>query len=143
MRRPKLAAALSAGVLVALALPALGMKTVDPGVDALPQDLSAVQVYNRLQTAFPGEQAPAVVVVRAPAIDGDVEDAIAELLRQAVASGAAHEPISTEVNTDRTVARLHGRAFARTLDRAGLVTPEPKKRPKTVSPSSAPPQASR
>ncbi len=106
MRRPKLAAALSAGVLVALALPALGMKTVDPGVDALPQDLSAVQVYNRLQTAFPGEQAPAVVVVRAPAIDGDVEDAIAELRRQAVASGAAHEPISTEVNTDRTVARI-------------------------------------
>ena len=106
MRRPKLAAALSAGVLVALALPALGMKTVDPGVDALPQDLSAVQVYNRLQTAFPGEQAPAVVVVRAPAIDGDVEDAIAELRRRAVASGAAHEPISTEVNTDRTVARI-------------------------------------
>jgi uncharacterized membrane protein YdfJ with MMPL/SSD domain len=106
MRRPKLAAALSAGVLVALALPALGMKTVDPGVDALPQDLSAVQVYNRLQTAFPGEQAPAVVVVRAPAIDGDVEDAIAELRRQAVASGAAHEPISTELNTDRTVARI-------------------------------------
>jgi uncharacterized membrane protein YdfJ with MMPL/SSD domain len=106
MRRPKLAAALSAGVLVALALPALGMKTVDPGVDALPQDLSAVQVYNRLQTAFPGEQAPAVVVVRAPAIDGDVEDAIRELRRQAVASGAAHEPISTEVNADRTVARI-------------------------------------
>jgi uncharacterized membrane protein YdfJ with MMPL/SSD domain len=106
MRRPKLAAGLSAGLLIALALPALGMKTVDPGVDALPQDLSAVQVYNRLQTAFPGEQAPAVVVVEAPSIDGEVEDAIAELRRQAVASGAAHEPISTEVNADRTVARI-------------------------------------
>ena len=68
MRRPKLAAAASAGLLVALALPALGMKTVVPGVDALPQDIDAVQTYNRLQTAFPGEQEPAIVVVKAKSI---------------------------------------------------------------------------
>ena len=73
-RRPRaapaaLVASLSAGVLVALALPALGMKTVDPGAEALPQDLQAVQVYNRLQAAFPGETEPAVVVVKAPSID--------------------------------------------------------------------------
>jgi RND superfamily putative drug exporter len=106
MRRPGLAAALSAGMLVALALPALGMKTVVPGVESLPQKLEAVQVYNRVQAAFPGEQEPAVVVVRAPSIDREVEAAIADLRRQAVASGAAHEPISTEVSTDRTVARI-------------------------------------
>ena len=69
MRRPQLAAALSAGLLVALALPALGMKTVVPGVEALPQDLNAVQAYNRLEQAFPGEQVPAIVVVKAPSID--------------------------------------------------------------------------
>jgi RND superfamily putative drug exporter len=106
MRRPGLAAALSAGVLVALALPALGMKTVVPGVEALPQKLEAVQVYNRVQAAFPGEQEPAVVVVQAPSLDRGVEAAIAELRRQAVASGAAHEPVSIEVSHDRTVARI-------------------------------------
>ena len=56
------------------------MNTVVPGVEALPQDLEAVQVYNRLQTAFPGEQAPAIAVVKAPSVDDpDVEAAIGEL----------------------------------------------------------------
>jgi uncharacterized membrane protein YdfJ with MMPL/SSD domain len=107
MRRPKLAAALSAGLLVALALPALGMKTVLPGVDALPQDLGAVQTYNRLQESFPGEQEPAIVVVKAKSVDdAQVATALADLRREAVASGAAHEPITTEINADRTVARI-------------------------------------
>ena len=106
LRRPKLAAAASAGLLVALALPALGMKTVVPGVEALPQDLGVVQVYNRLEAAFPGEQEPAIVVVKADSIDGEVEAAIADLRREAVASGAAHEPITTELNAARSVARV-------------------------------------
>jgi uncharacterized membrane protein YdfJ with MMPL/SSD domain len=107
LRRPKLAVALSAGLLFALALPAVGMKTVVPGVEALPQGINAVQVYNRLQTSFPGEQEPAIVVVEAPSIDDpSVQTAIADLRREAVASGAAHEPITTEVNAARTVARI-------------------------------------
>ncbi len=107
LRRPKLAVALSAGLLVALALPALGMKTVVPGVEALPQDINAVQVYNRLQTSFPGEQEPAIVVVEAPSIDDPtVQTALAELRNEALASGAAHEPITTDVNAARTVARI-------------------------------------
>jgi RND superfamily putative drug exporter len=107
LRRPLVAATVSAGVLVALALPALGMKTVVPGVDALPQNLGVVQVYNRLQDSFPGEQTPATVVVSAPSVDDtDVRAAIAELRREAVASGAAHEPITTRINADRTVARI-------------------------------------
>jgi RND superfamily putative drug exporter len=40
-------------VLVALALPALGMKTVVPGAEALPQDLPAVQTYNRSRRPSP------------------------------------------------------------------------------------------
>src|SRR5687768_311968 len=39
LRRPLLSATLSAGVLVAIALPALGMKTVMPGADAFPRSL--------------------------------------------------------------------------------------------------------
>jgi uncharacterized membrane protein YdfJ with MMPL/SSD domain len=107
LRRPLLAALVSAGVLVALALPALGMNTVLPGVEALPQNLSAVQTYKRLERAFPGEQAPAVVVVKARSIDDPkVEAAIGELRRKAVASGEAHEPVTVAVNDARTVARI-------------------------------------
>jgi uncharacterized membrane protein YdfJ with MMPL/SSD domain len=107
LARPKLSAAASTAILVALALPALQMNTVEPGVEALPQDLEAVQVYNRLQDAFPGEQAPAIVVVRAPSVDDpDVEAAIRELRYRAVASGAAHEPITVDVNDAHTVARV-------------------------------------
>jgi uncharacterized membrane protein YdfJ with MMPL/SSD domain len=107
LRRPLLAAVVSAGVLVALALPALGMKTVVPGAEALPQDLSAVQAYNRLQKAFPGETDPAVVVVKAPSVDApQVEAGMQELRREALASGKVHEPITTTVNADRTVARI-------------------------------------
>jgi uncharacterized membrane protein YdfJ with MMPL/SSD domain len=107
LRRPLLAALVSAGLLVALALPALGMNTVLPGVEALPQDLQAVQTYNRLEREFPGEQAPAIVVVKARSIDDPkVEAAIGELRRKAVATGQAHEPVEVEVNDARTVARI-------------------------------------
>ena len=107
LRRPLLSAALAVGALLALALPALGLKTVEPGIEALPQDLRAVQVYKRLETAFPGEQVPALVVVKARSVDDPrVEAAIGELRRRAVASGAAHEPVRIDVNADRTIARI-------------------------------------
>jgi len=106
LRRPLLSAIVSAGLLLALALPALGMKAVVPGAEALPKNLAVVQVYDRLQAAFPGEQEPAVVVVQARSIDARVEAAIDELGRRAVASGTAHEPITTQVNPAGTVARV-------------------------------------
>ena len=94
-------------VLVALALPALGMKTVVPGAEALPQDLPAVQTYNRLQAAFPGGQDPATVVVKAPSIDNpQVKTAIADLQRQALAGGQFHQPVEVSVNKARTVAQI-------------------------------------
>ena len=94
-------------VLVALALPALGMKTVVPGAEALPQDLPAVQTYNRLQAAFPGGQDPATVVVKAPSIDDpQVRTAIADLQRQALAGGQFHQPVEVSVNRARTVAQI-------------------------------------
>jgi uncharacterized membrane protein YdfJ with MMPL/SSD domain len=107
LRRPLLAAVVSAAVLIALALPALGMKTVTPGAEALPQDIPAVQAYNRLQKAFPGEADPVVVVVKAPSVDAPrVKTALGELERRALANGQVHEPITTTVNTERTVARI-------------------------------------
>ena len=107
LRRPLLSAVVSAGLLVALALPALGMKTVVPGAEALPKDLQAVQVYDRLQQSFPGEADPAVVVVKAPSVDDPrVESAIADLRTRALASGQVHKPVTVSVNDARTVAQV-------------------------------------
>jgi uncharacterized membrane protein YdfJ with MMPL/SSD domain len=107
LRRPLVSVALSAGLLVALALPALGMKTVVPGAEAFPKELEAVQVYDRLQQAFPGEADPAVVVVQAPSIDEPRVDAAIENLRAgALASGQFYEPVTVEVNEARTVAQI-------------------------------------
>jgi RND superfamily putative drug exporter len=107
LARPLVSAVAATAVLVALALPALGMKTVVPGAEALPQDLPAVQTYNRLQAAFPGKQDPAVVVVRAPSVDApEVRSAIASLEREALADGGFRRPVSVDVNADRTVAQI-------------------------------------
>ncbi len=54
-----------AGCCVALALPALGMHTINPGVAGLPRSLPIMQTYDRIQAAFPGGPLPAVVVVQA------------------------------------------------------------------------------
>jgi uncharacterized membrane protein YdfJ with MMPL/SSD domain len=107
LRRPVLSAVLSAGFMLALAAPALGLNTVVPRAEALPQDLSVVKVYKRLQNAFPGEAEPAVVVVRAQSIDDpSVQTQIRRLEHNALASGRVHKPITVDVNPARTVARI-------------------------------------
>ena len=107
LAHPLVSVVSATAVLVALALPALGMKTVVPGAEALPQDLPAVQTYNRLQAAFPGGQDPATVVVKAPSIDNpQVKTAIADLQRQALAGGQFHQPVEVSVNRARTVAQI-------------------------------------
>lgn len=65
LRRPAVSATLATAVLVALALPALGMRTALPGMEDLPRDLAVMQAYDRLEAAFPGGQEPGIVAVRA------------------------------------------------------------------------------
>lgn len=76
-RRPVAWAVTSASLLVALALPALGMKTSLGGLETLPQDLPGVQAYHQLQGAVPsdGEALTFVASVPAGAAD-DVEGAL-------------------------------------------------------------------
>ncbi len=104
MRRPALAAALSGGALFALALPALTLHTQLPSFTDLPKSLPIVRTYESIQRAFPGAQTPARVVVSARDVTRpEVQRGIADLKREAVASGQMFEPISTEVNPARTV----------------------------------------
>jgi uncharacterized membrane protein YdfJ with MMPL/SSD domain len=104
MRRPAVAALLSGGALLALAMPALTLHTQLPSFTDLPKSLSIVRTYESIQRAFPGAQTPAKVVVSARDVDApDVQQAIAGLKREALASGQMFEPVSTEINPSRTV----------------------------------------
>jgi RND superfamily putative drug exporter len=105
LRRPVLSVVLSGGLLLALALPALGITTINTGIQGLPRDLPVMQTYDRIQAAFPGGPQPAVVVVQADDVTAPaVERGIADLRREALATGQLSEPISVTVNPDRTLA---------------------------------------
>ena len=107
LRRPLLSAVLAGGLLVALAVPALQLRMVQPGPDTFPQSLPAVQTYNKMQQSFPGTALPANVVVEAPDVNAPTMQAAIERLRErAVASGRMHEPITVDVNENGTVANI-------------------------------------
>jgi uncharacterized membrane protein YdfJ with MMPL/SSD domain len=100
-------ALLAGGFLLALALPALQLRTVQPGIDTFPQDLPAIQSYNRIQAAFPGSEIPASVVVKASDVTApQVQEAIGQLQWRALDSGRLHEPITVDVNEAGTVATV-------------------------------------
>jgi uncharacterized membrane protein YdfJ with MMPL/SSD domain len=105
LRRPAIAATAAAAVLIALTIPALGMKTGNPGVNGLPQDLAVTKALNRTQAVFPGGGTPAQVVIQARRVtDPDVENAIQRLERGALNSGRFSNPTQVDVSPDRTVA---------------------------------------
>jgi uncharacterized membrane protein YdfJ with MMPL/SSD domain len=107
LRFPAAAAALSAGFLVLLALPAFGMHTKLLGFNDLPASLKIVQTFDRIEQAFPGSPSPATVVVKASDVTSpEVRAALVELRRQALASGLMKEPIRTIVNQQHTVAEV-------------------------------------
>jgi len=107
LRRPLLSAVLAAGLLLALAAPALQLRLAPQGTESFPQSLEVIKTYNRMQEAFPGTALPATVVVKAPSVHTPaMQRAIAELERRAPASGRAFEPITVDVNKDGTVANI-------------------------------------
>ena len=107
LRRPVLSAAISAALLVALAVPALQMRMADPSPETYPAHLDVVKTYKRMQVAFPGTALPANVIVKAPNVNAPaVREAIGQLEQRALASGRAHEPITIDVNRAHTVANI-------------------------------------
>jgi len=107
LRRPALSAALAAGLLLALAAPALQLHLTPQGTESFPQSLEVIKSYKRMQEAFPGKALPAEVVVKAPDVQAPaVHAAIAELERRAIASGRMYRPITVDVNKTATVADI-------------------------------------
>jgi RND superfamily putative drug exporter len=106
LRRPALSAALAAGLLVALAVPAVQLHTAQPSIDTYPQHL--LVTYNRLKDAFPGTDVAANVVVKAPNVEAPaVQEAIGQLKWRAIDSGVMNEPIDVDVNDTGTVANIN------------------------------------
>ncbi len=107
MRRPGVSAVLATAVLGAMAVPAFALKTASPGMDDFTNDLPIIESFYRIEAAFPGGADPATVVLRAADVTAaPVTDAIDEFRRVALATGQLHEPITVEVNPDRTVALI-------------------------------------
>jgi uncharacterized membrane protein YdfJ with MMPL/SSD domain len=108
LRHPKAATVLAGGALLALALPAFGMKTANLSMQQeLGDGLPIVQTYDHINTAFPGGPDPAHVVVKAADIDAPaVKRAIAGFRAQAVSSGASKGPVTVTVHSAQNVARI-------------------------------------
>ena len=103
LARPGLSAIVAGGALIALAVPALGMKTVQVTPEALPQNLEAVKTYNRIQKTFPSELHAATVVLQAPNVDApEVQAAVGDLRKRAAATIVTDGSIETDVNSSRT-----------------------------------------
>ncbi|MFH8800525.1 MMPL family transporter [Streptomyces sp. NPDC017936] len=108
LARPGVFALLAAALLLALAAPALGMKTEKLGTDKLlPADDPTVKVSQQIEKDFPGSPAPASVVVRAADIDSAaMKRAITDFQAKAVASGQTGKSIDVTVHAKENIAEL-------------------------------------
>ncbi len=105
LRRPLVSAVLAAGLLIALAIPALRLQTTQNSTESYPRSLATIRAYDKIQQAFPGDALAAQVVVEAADVrSGAVQGAIEELGRRALATGEMFRPIEVDVNGADTVA---------------------------------------
>jgi uncharacterized membrane protein YdfJ with MMPL/SSD domain len=65
-----------------------------------------MQTYDRIQAAFPGEQIPAVVVVRGDVRSPQFQEALGQLEWRALVTGKMYEPITVDTNQAVTVPRI-------------------------------------
>jgi RND superfamily putative drug exporter len=107
LRHPLASVLVSAGLLVALAVPAFALHTNNAGETALPQGLKIADTYNRIEQAFPGGGQPAYVVLEARDVTAPpVRQAVAELRRRALESGELRSPVTVRASDDHRVAAV-------------------------------------
>jgi uncharacterized membrane protein YdfJ with MMPL/SSD domain len=105
LKRPLVSVIVSAGLLIALAAPALNMHTYMPGPETYPRSIPVMKTYDKIQDAFPGEVIAAQVVVKADDVRTPaVQKSIKRMEKQALATGRIHQPIDESVNEQGTVA---------------------------------------
>jgi uncharacterized membrane protein YdfJ with MMPL/SSD domain len=104
LRRPVISAVAAAAILIALALPALNMHPINPGVAGLPRSLPIMQTYDRIQAAFPGGALPAIVAVQADDVTSpQVQAGVKSLTERALDTPGMSGPITTTTAPDRSV----------------------------------------
>jgi uncharacterized membrane protein YdfJ with MMPL/SSD domain len=107
LRRPLVSVAIAGGLLVAIGVPALQLRTVNPSPETFPKSLDVIQVYDQMQQAFPGKAIPANVVVKEPDSGAPaVQAAIGDLQKRALASDRLNGPVTVDVNDAGTVANI-------------------------------------
>ncbi|WP_328479097.1 MMPL family transporter [Streptomyces sp. NBC_00377] len=109
LAKPGVSLVVAAGVLLAIAAPAVGMKTQNLTLDQeFGDSLPIVQTYNRVNDAFPGGSEPAEVIVRAKDINAaEVKAALAEFKEQAVSSGASRGPVEIKLHDAQNIAYVY------------------------------------
>jgi len=107
LKRPAISAVIATALLVVMALPAFGMHTVLSGTDDYSRKLEVMQVYDRMQAAFPGGQVPAVVAIEAKDVTTpQIAAATKAMGDKAIATGQFNAPLSVDVSPDKHVAMV-------------------------------------
>ncbi|MFI5567595.1 MMPL family transporter [Streptomyces sp. NPDC051740] len=109
LAKPVLSVVVATGALLAVAAPAVGMKTQNLTLDQeFGDSLPIVQTYNRVNDAFPGGSEPAEVVVKADDINApEVKAALAEFRERAISSGASRGPVEIKLHDQQNVAFVY------------------------------------
>jgi uncharacterized membrane protein YdfJ with MMPL/SSD domain len=109
LRRPLLSAAVSAGLLIALALPALSLHVSKPSdLSLTAQNDPALKALADVRRAFPGAGEPALVAVRVPESSrGQARRALGRLRELALSRGITHTPVQLTSNHAHTAAALY------------------------------------
>ncbi|TXS48406.1 MMPL family transporter [Streptomyces sp. uw30] len=109
LARPVISVVVAAGALLAIAAPAVGMKTQNLTLDQeFGDSLPIVQTYNRVNEAFPGGSEPAEVVVKANDINApEVKSALADFRERAISSGASRGPVEIKLHDQQNVAFVY------------------------------------
>ncbi|MEV0555668.1 MMPL family transporter [Streptomyces sp. NPDC050597] len=109
LAKPAISLVVATGALLAIAAPALGMKTQNLTLDQeFGDSLPIVATYERVNEAFPGGSDPAEVVVKADDINSaEVKSAIADFRERAVSSGASRGPVEVKVHDSKNVAFVY------------------------------------
>ncbi|MET7452047.1 MMPL family transporter [Streptomyces sp. NPDC005574] len=109
LAKPLVCVVVAAGALLAIAAPAVGMKTQNLTLDQeFGNSLPIVGTYNRVNDAFPGGSEPAEVIVKAKDINApEVKSALADFRERAVSSGASRGPVEIKLHNAQNIAFVY------------------------------------
>ncbi|HSC49492.1 MAG TPA: MMPL family transporter, partial [Gaiellaceae bacterium] len=107
LRHPAVSVVLSAGLLVALMVPAFHLSTKFPSVTDLPPSIPIVKTFDRVEKAFPGSPVPMVIAVKGPDLNTvQVQQAVLDLRDRALATGKMALPMDISINRSNTIERI-------------------------------------